>query len=399
MTRILKAIQGMSWAITSEALETIIAAAERQTDIEAVEKKLGYQLENSNAVQIRDSLAIIPISGPLFRYANLFTKVSGATSYQSLATDFEMASKNGDVGTIILNIDSPGGEVTGCIELAKLIKKNSYGKRVVAFIGGQGCSAAYWLASAAQSVYASPTAIAGSIGVQSVITREDNDGKLTFKSSQSPLKNADPESKAGKNQVQTIIDDLATVFISSVAENRGVSIETVAENFGKGGVFVGEKAKAAGLVDEITTFEDMITRLGNEMSVKTEKKTGIEQNPPPITAEYILENHPDIAAHFEAIGTQKENARILGIEELASAGMDDLILGLKKDLSKSPEAAAVEILKHQKSKNSSHLKSLQVREDSLSGLDSNPTSDGDDHDVDAAADLAIEMARKTGVIL
>jgi ClpP class serine protease len=63
--------------------------------------------------KIREGAAVIPVVGPLFRYANIFTAISGASSYEVLAKDFTSALENPDVHSIILDIDSPGGEVNG----------------------------------------------------------------------------------------------------------------------------------------------------------------------------------------------------------------------------------------------------------------------------------------------
>ena len=58
---------------------------------EAVAREIGKEMKNTNAVSIRDGIAVIRVSGPLFRYANLFTKICGATSYELLAQDFNKA--------------------------------------------------------------------------------------------------------------------------------------------------------------------------------------------------------------------------------------------------------------------------------------------------------------------
>ena len=94
------------WAITSSALTTILDIAARQNvPPEAVAAKLGRELQNSYRLEMRDGIAVLPVVGPLFRYANLFTQVSGASSYELLAKDFTQAVENPDVKAIILNID------------------------------------------------------------------------------------------------------------------------------------------------------------------------------------------------------------------------------------------------------------------------------------------------------
>ena len=115
------------WATTSDTLENIINIAKRQNaNPEAIAAQLGRKLQNTYAVSVRNNVAVIPIHGPLFRYANLFTVISGATSYELLARDFNEALENQEVKAILFDIDSPGGEVNGCSELADMIYQKAY---------------------------------------------------------------------------------------------------------------------------------------------------------------------------------------------------------------------------------------------------------------------------------
>jgi len=161
--RILAAIQSELWAITPEALHQIIAIAQGVNQSpEAVAAALGRPLENTRTVTQRDSVAVVPVTGPIFRYANLFTQISGATSVQQLALDFSAALNNPAVSAIVLEIDSPGGQVAGIAELAQMI--HAAGKPVVSYVSNLGASAGYWLAAAGSEVVVSDTAILGSLG-------------------------------------------------------------------------------------------------------------------------------------------------------------------------------------------------------------------------------------------
>ena len=79
MSRALELAAGRPWLMLPEALDTLLAIADRQGNPEALEAKLGRELDNSRTVTVRDGVAIVPVTGPIFRYANLFTRVSGAT--------------------------------------------------------------------------------------------------------------------------------------------------------------------------------------------------------------------------------------------------------------------------------------------------------------------------------
>lgn len=79
----------------------------------------------------------------LFRYANMFTEISGANSTQILATDIRQALDNPAVKAIVLNIDSPEGVAGGINELADMIYAGRSQKRIVAYVCGTCASAAY----------------------------------------------------------------------------------------------------------------------------------------------------------------------------------------------------------------------------------------------------------------
>ena len=137
------------WLITSESLDTVLSIAARENDVEALETRLGQKLEHTHEVTTRGSVAVIPVTGPIFRYANLFTRISGATSTEILAQDIQAALDNPRIKSIVLNMDSPGGVASGINELAALVKAGRSKKRIVAYVGGEAASAAYWIASAA----------------------------------------------------------------------------------------------------------------------------------------------------------------------------------------------------------------------------------------------------------
>lgn len=250
------------WAIRPEWAKKMLTIAQRDgLTPEAVAAELGQPLNNTRAVTVREGVATIPVSGPMFRYANIFADVSGATSYEALATDLTVALDDPSVLAILLAVDSPGGEVFGASELSDLIFNARGTKPIVAHVGGFGASAAYWIASAADEVVTSSTGILGSLGVCMSVTVQGEEPDLfgereiEFVSSQSPDKHLDPTSKAGREQHQAIVDKLAGVFVADAARNRGATEAIVLDGFGRGGSFVGADAVSAGLADQVATFE------------------------------------------------------------------------------------------------------------------------------------------------
>ena len=259
MTNILKAMGGYPWAIQRAELDKIVAIATRSNDIEALRaNNNGIPLNNNRKTVVRDGIAIIPITGSIFRYANMFTEISGGISTQMLSLDLNEALANKDVKGILLDIDSGGGQANGISELSDMIFNARGVKPIKAYIGGSGASAAYWIGSSADEVVINSTGMAGSIGAM-LSFEDDSQAKeeagikeIKIISSVSPLKNSDSE-------LQAIVDSLGEIFVETVARNRSTTLENVKENFGKGGVFVGKDAVNAGLADKVGTFEEVLS--------------------------------------------------------------------------------------------------------------------------------------------
>ncbi len=261
------------WAITPEMLQTMMTIArETNKSPEAIAKEMGKEMKNTNAISFRDGVAVIRVSGPLFRYANLMTRICGATSYELLAQDLNKAVQNPNIKEILLDIDSLGGEVNGCSEVADMIYKARGTKPIIAYASGSCCSGAYWIASACDKILAADTAILGSIGVVSIFEKNDEEKTIEIVSSQSPNKRPNVETEEGKAKIQEHVDALAEVFINKVALYRGITPQEVVKNFGGGDVFVGQMAVRIGLADGLSSFEEVIADLIMEKSFMNEQQ-------------------------------------------------------------------------------------------------------------------------------
>ena len=254
-----------AWAIQPDALQMIleIVSRENQPDFEAVAAKKAARMDGTDQARIRNGVSIIPVLGPIVRRADFFSEISGATSVESLARDFNAALNDPLVHSILFEFDSPGGEATGISEFANMISAARGKKPMVAFVDGMAASAAYWIASATDEIVTADTALLGSIGVVAKIANPDakKASDVKFISSQSPNKQANPNTEKGAAQYQSLVDHMAEVFIATVAANRGVSEEKVLSDFGQGGVLVGRRAVEAGLADKLGSFESTLSDL------------------------------------------------------------------------------------------------------------------------------------------
>ncbi|NCC41461.1 MAG: S49 family peptidase [Gammaproteobacteria bacterium] len=355
--RAIDLIAATPWAITAEELERICTIAVRENDSpDAVAARLGRPLENARTVTERDGTAIIPITGSIFRRANLFTEISGATSVEVLATDIQAAIDSPSIARLVLHIDSPGGQATGIGDLAALIHASP--KPIIAFVEGIAASAAYWLASAADRIVVSSGAMLGSIGVVASF-RPEKDAPTKIISSQSPLKQAGPDTEPGRAEIQRVVDALAAVFIGDVAAYRNTDPQTVAETFGRGGLLVGADAVAAGMADAVGTLETLlasfkpsagstgITATGTTM---TDTTTGA----PTIDRAHLAAHHPALLAELLAEGAQTERARIQGVRAQAIPGHEALIERLAFDGATTGPEAAVQVLAAEKALRDHH---------------------------------------------
>ena len=320
--RIWNRITGDPWAITETALHTILEVAARENEApETVAAKLGRQLQNSYNATERDGVAIIPVTGPLFRYANIFTAISGASSYELIARDFMSALENPQIHSIILDIDSPGGEVNGVSELASMIFEARGIKPIVAYASGDAASGAYWIASSADEIVVSETSALGSIGVVGIYrgkSAKESAETVEIVSSQSPHKRLNPMSDDGRAKLQTRIDAMADVFVSTIARNRDVSADHVLEHYGGGDVMIGANAVNAGLADRVGSLERLITELSSPKTQSPPSEGFFSSTQPkkekkPMNLEQLKTDHPDLVASLHAEGSAKEKQRLKDI--------------------------------------------------------------------------------------
>jgi signal peptide peptidase SppA len=167
-------IQHREWLIQPEALQSMAASLRGLVDRGGM---LPKQASESSLLSVEDGIGVIAIEGPMLRKPDLFARIFfGATSSEEIGEAIRQAAGRDDIKAVFLNIDSPGGTVAGTPELANAVAALDKKKPVYAFSSGLMCSAAYWVASQARAIYATPSAQVGSIGVvQAVI---DNSAAL-----------------------------------------------------------------------------------------------------------------------------------------------------------------------------------------------------------------------------
>lgn len=315
------------WAMSKEKFKKFCAkVSETEIDYNALKAREGQILNDQGGESYfsgkgarsyqRGDIAILEINGALMKNDDIETWWMGFQTYESLALEFNSLLEDSSIQGIILEIDSPGGMVAGINELSEMIF-NARGKKpkgVITRGSGDVDSAAYWLGSSAEKIYIDNVATVGSIGV--VATYLDYSGweeingikEIEIVSSNAPNKRVDITTEEGQSEIRKNLDDMEEVFISSVARNRGVTLEKVKSDFGQGGVLVGQSAIDAGLADGFMSLEGLIESMNNPQVQNQSTNTNTNAE-----AQKVDENEIDEKAIIKA-----ERERIQGIIEAFS---------------------------------------------------------------------------------
>ena len=297
--------------------------------------KVDGEVNQVNNVTIReDGIAVIHVDGPLSYRSDLWTAIFGMDTYDSIRESFEKCLADESVKGIIFDINSPGGEVGGCADLAEKIFKARGSKEygIVARTGGIMCSAAYWIGSACEKVYTASNGTLGSIGVLCAFTKNKSSMDVVV-SDLSPDKAPTPDTPDGLALIKKELNDLAEVFINAVAKNRGTTAEDVKENFGKGGVFIGQKAVDAHLADGVASIEEVCEMMSKEVIMTNEEIKAAA------VAEY-KESISAVKAIFEDCGISDDPIAFVDSGKTVADAKDFAFEAMKSERAASAEANA-----------------------------------------------------------
>ena len=243
---------------------------------------------STSMTRTADGVALIPVLDTLVNRGAWLDSRSGLTSYEGLAAQIRAAASDAEVGSILLDISSPGGEAAGMASLADLVRQVRDTKPVTAFVNDMAASAAYGIASAASEIVISPTSTVGSIGV--VMLHADRSGELAAQGVKPTLIFAgshkvdgnpfEPLSDAVRADLQASVDAHYRQFLDTVAAGRGRKLTTDMARATEARTFIGADAVRIGLVDRIASFDEVLTSLSQTTrpSGRTARKGGISMS-------------------------------------------------------------------------------------------------------------------------
>lgn len=216
-------------------------------------------------------VAVIPVMGTLVQRASSLDAMSGITSYSRVSGLLNTALNDNDVRGIVLELDSPGGEVNGLYDLADAIYAARSVKPLWAVANESAYSACYAIGSAADKLYMPRTAGVGSIGVIAMhVDQSKRDATQGYSytaifagDKKNDFNSHAPLSDSALADLQAQIDRLYGMFVDTVARNRAISSSVVTAT--QAGVIYPQQAVDEGFADGIATLQDTIEMLEAEV--------------------------------------------------------------------------------------------------------------------------------------
>lgn len=273
---ILKAVAEEPWAIKHSWLMAMLEVLNlRANGVKLSPDEIEAQLEPSREAaaarpraNVPGGVAVVNVFGAMMKRGGLFDDVSGMSGMDVIAAQLRAAAANPDIKAVVLNIDSPGGMVSGLPELAAEVA--AMDKFVLAVANGMAASAAYWLGSQADEFVMTTSGEVGSIGVvsmhQDISRMLDQQGVDVTVLTSSKYKYEghpyQPLSDEARAHMQKQIDEFDQMFVKAVAKGRGVSMAKVRADFGQGRTMLARDALAAGMVDRVATLDEELRKLG-----------------------------------------------------------------------------------------------------------------------------------------
>lgn len=267
-----------------------------------------YEAMAAAIIERYDAVGVVNVKGSLVNEESFFNPWFGDLAYGTVQRALNQLLQDDSISSIVLNLDSPGGDAQGVEELGQFVKDTSRIKPVTAW-ASTALSAGYWIASAADRVFTSKMGQTGSIGAiattMSYYERLRNDGIDPFVARSSPKKAIphpmEPLTDAGKKSMQDRINQYGDFFIENVARNRPtLSYANAKTTWASGEVFFGEKALSLGLVDGLKLS---LSQLLNEQIEAYNSQT--PSGAPPMATKLILS---DLQAARVSMGLDAETA-------------------------------------------------------------------------------------------
>ena len=249
----------------------VIAGAVTSVKHESEDQFSSYERKFiSGTKSSKNTILVVPVNGVITSGGDGSPFASSSmASAEKICQNLKMAREDKSVKAVVIQINSPGGEVVASDQIHHAIMKvKKTGKPVVAVIGTMGASGGYYIACAGDKIIAHRLSITGSIGViiqnykyydllKKIGVKSDTYTSCKYKDI---LSGARPEKPGERAIIQDHIDKVYKAFIKIVADGRPQLTYKQLENskITDGRIFLGSEALKLKLVDELGFFDDAV---------------------------------------------------------------------------------------------------------------------------------------------
>jgi capsid assembly protease len=276
-------LSGRPWAIRAEAAEYLRGVLVKDglaglRDLAALRSALMVREDDEHPIAAAArsatsrngaTIAIIPIIGTVTQRGGLdMATCQGFRSTDAIAEEIRVAAAEPKIDAIVLEVDSPGGEVYGVPEAWQAISESTKAKPIIAAVNSVSASAAYYMSSAATEIWINPSGQVGSIGVYCL--HVDFSKALStvgeqwtfisagkYKLEGNPI---EPLNDEARYAIQAQVDSYYNDFVRDVARGRRVASSVVSNGFGQGRMVRAKDAVTERMADQIGTLDQAIAR-------------------------------------------------------------------------------------------------------------------------------------------
>ena len=233
---------------------------------------VGVILQLSPTPRGTGNVLLISMSGPIVSQPSQTLFGTEPSMSDFIINNLNLAARDPSIKAVVLSIDSPGGGAVASHEVVEAM--NQLDKPTVAVIRSLGASGAYWVASAADVIFANRLSMLGSIGVTSVYL--EFSGLLEnynvtyerlvsgeFKDVGSPFRSLRDEER---DVLQRQLDRVHQIFKDDVARNRNLTPEQI-DYVSDGKIFLGDESIELGLIDYFGNVDSAKTYLESELNM------------------------------------------------------------------------------------------------------------------------------------
>lgn len=272
---ILAAFASEYWAMEATKLLAIVDLLAMQAEgvkfgAEEIEARIAPQ--TAQAVARREgAIAIVPLRGIISPRASMTPNSStgGGATAEGFAGAINAAANDDGVKAIIVDADTPGGNVLGVDEASAAVAAVRGIKPIVVQVTGNLASAGYWIGCSADEIVMTPSSQAGAIGVRTayddLTAAMEKDGVAREIISAGKFKGEGllgPLSDDTRAYMQSRIDEYYGMFVDRVAFGRGVTSNAVRDGFGQGRMLSAQAAVRGSMADRIATMSETLARFG-----------------------------------------------------------------------------------------------------------------------------------------